>query len=429
MNRTEEYRDLKIEEALREEIEAARPDMLDQLMKECGFPEAGSAEIEKTEIEMTEGEMAGSEKAGNSSPRFSRARIYTFLTRAAAAVLCLVIAAGSYGLGMRRGATGAARAEDPADSAVLPAEPAETAAVVSIDINPSVELTVDASERVIACRGVNEDGVDILHGLDLTGTDLHVAAYAIVGAIVTEGYLTDDTNSLLVSVIARDDAAGRALEEKLSGELHTFLRKAPVQAAVFGQHAADDEEVERFARDNGISYGRAFLIRTLLARSPRMTEASLLALSTQELLVLWEKGGRTDSAPDALTGEDPADGMDKVFGTVSTSGLIPEEEALAAALAAAGVEAAAAENVRVEFDCEDGVLVYEVEFSAADIAYEIDVNARTGEIVRREQENRADEEADDRDDDIDDDDQDNDIDDDDDDRDDDHDDDDDRDDD
>jgi hypothetical protein len=185
--------------------------------------------------------------------------------------------------------------------------------------------------------------------------------------------------------MAQDDASGKALEEKLSSELSGFLRRSAVHAAVFGQHAADSTELRDFAEDSGISCGRAALIRSLLARNPRMTEASLLALSTQELLVLWEK-----RAPAAGTPDGPAT-IDILLGSASTSGFLPQEEAAAAAFAHVGVEAGSAENVRIEFDCEDGFIIYEVEFSAGDRSYEIDVNARDGRIVGAETEDRQEE--------------------------------------
>ena len=60
------------------------------------------------------------------------------------------------------------------------------ASVVSLDVNPSVTLNVNSKEKVLSAIPVNEDGGDILAGMDLTGVQLDVAMNAIVGALLTD---------------------------------------------------------------------------------------------------------------------------------------------------------------------------------------------------------------------------------------------------
>jgi len=40
---------------------------------------------------------------------------------------------------------------------------------VSLDINPSIEYSVNMFDRVIDATGVNDDGTELLDGVDLTG--------------------------------------------------------------------------------------------------------------------------------------------------------------------------------------------------------------------------------------------------------------------
>ncbi len=59
------------------------------------------------------------------------------------------------------------------------------ASVVSLDVNPSIELKVNRSEKVLVCTPLNEDAKAILadmgNGADLKGAKLDVAVNAIVG--------------------------------------------------------------------------------------------------------------------------------------------------------------------------------------------------------------------------------------------------------
>ena len=44
--------------------------------------------------------------------------------------------------------------------------------IVSIDVNPSIELSVDPQDTVVSCRALNEDAVNVLDGMDLNQMDL-----------------------------------------------------------------------------------------------------------------------------------------------------------------------------------------------------------------------------------------------------------------
>ena len=74
------------------------------------------------------------------------------------------------------------------------------AAVVSFDVNPSIELKVDNEEDVISVKGLNDDGKKVLEGMDLEDTDLEVAVNAIIGSMLKHGYINEMANSILLSV-------------------------------------------------------------------------------------------------------------------------------------------------------------------------------------------------------------------------------------
>jgi uncharacterized membrane protein YkoI len=152
-----------------------------------------------------------------------------------------------------------------------------------------------------------------------------------------------------------------------------------------GQYVEDDDELEEFAERNGISIGKAGLIRNLLATGgTKMTEESLLSLSTQELIVLGQ--------------ERKAEGG-TIRGTASTADYIGYENALAAALADAGIDSSQITGQEVEMDCENGVMIYEVEFSYGGQEYEYEIDASTGQIVSSEKDTADDDDDHDGDDD------------------------------
>ena len=331
-----------VETSIRNGIRETTPDMLDGLMDELGLqPEASPT---------MGGANAGLPANVAPLPSARRPRNWLRTIIPAAAVLILV-AVGFFAAGNMNRAT---------------------FAVVGLDVNPSIELSVDDRERVIAANALNDDAATVLDGLELQGTDLNTACHAVVGSMLVNGYLRPDSNSILVSIQASDEKAGKALEQRISKNLNSYLENSEVAVAILGQYVDDDEQLARFADAHGVSLGKAWLIQKLLAMpNTKMDEASLLKLTTQDLILLAQE--RKVEA-------------DTSIGTSDASAYISKDEAADIALADAAVNRADAAGLLVEFDCEDGALIYEVEFSAGGTSYEYDIDARTGKVVSNEAE-------------------------------------------
>lgn len=91
------------------------------------------------------------------------------------------------------------------------------AAYVTVDINPSIELSVDTRGRVIAATALNDDGGLVLAGLNLAGRPLDDAVEAIADRAAERGYLgAGKANTIIITTVPKDPAARlpRDLEEK-----------------------------------------------------------------------------------------------------------------------------------------------------------------------------------------------------------------------
>ncbi len=71
---------------------------------------------------------------------------------------------------------------------------------VSIDVNPSLELVLNRFDWVIEAKAYNEDGEDLLDGLDLKGKNYKEAIACIAGSQKMQEYL--DENSIYTFTIA-----------------------------------------------------------------------------------------------------------------------------------------------------------------------------------------------------------------------------------
>ena len=193
------------------------------------------------------------------------------------------------------------------------------ASVVSLDVNPSIELKVSKSEKVLVCTPLNEDAKAILAdmggGADLKGAKLDVAVNAIVGSLVRNGYLNSISSAIMISVEDNDTARAEKLQRELTSTVDGVLQTSEAKASVLTQTLTQDAGLAQQARENNISTGKAALVNRVLAINPSLKFDALAKLSVEELKDLAEAG-----APAMPIGTDKAmDIAAAAFGKASTA--------------------------------------------------------------------------------------------------------------
>lgn len=290
---------------------------------------------------------------------------------AAAACLALVVAAGGGGWYLQNNTV---------------------ASVVSLDVNPSVTLNVNAKETVLSAVPVNEDGGDILAGMDLTGVPLDVAMNAIVGALLTQGYVDELANSILITVEDDDAGRGARLQQELTDQTDAILANTSVNGAILSQTIQNSQQLQELSDTYGITTGKAALIQTIVDNGNSLhTFEELVGLSINDLNLLYTSLTTAPAEP-STGGGTPGSGTAETAPAIQSSGqasdsaYIGVEAAKSAAFAHAGLDAAQVTMGEVDFDYEDGRMVYELEFYASGAEYEYDIDASTGAVVKSSQE-------------------------------------------
>ena len=233
------------------------------------------------------------------------------------------------------------------------------ASVVSLDVNPSIELKVSRNEKVLACVPLNEDAkailADMSNGADLKGAKLDVAVNAIVGSLVRNGYLDSISSAIMISVEDKDAARAEKLQRELTSAVDGVLQTSEAKAAVLTQTLTQDAAREQQARENNISTGKAALVNRVLTINPSLKFDALAKLSVEELKDLAEAG-----APAMPIGKD------------------------AAAYAAeqyAGTAALDSVTAEVDSELDESPAHYEVELHTAWGEFEYLVDAYTGKVL------------------------------------------------
>lgn len=243
---------------------------------------------------------------------------------------------------------------------------------VALDVNPSVEIKVNAKEKVLSVDALNEDGKTIIGDMEFKGSDIDVAVNALIGSMLKNGYLNELTNSILVSVDNNDPEKSAALRQRIADEISVILSTDTFTGSVLSQTLTHNTAVDEIASANDISTGKAQLIHQITQQNTWYTAEDLATMSINELNLISMSGNlKLENVS--------ADGI------ASAKAYIGEEAAKQAALAHAGVDESAITHYEIELDREAGVMVYDIEFDASGTEYDYDINAETGEVVKYQQ--------------------------------------------
>lgn len=133
--------------------------------------------------------------------------------------------------------------------------------VVSLDVNPSIEFTINNRDKVLSVNGVNDDGKDIINDIDqkdLINQSIEKAVNVTIDKIESEGYLTGEDRNYVV-------IAANTIKESHTDELVSRIDTAVIENNEHVQPItikATDEEVTE-ARQMGTSTGKMIIVSKL----------------------------------------------------------------------------------------------------------------------------------------------------------------------
>lgn len=252
------------------------------------------------------------------------------------------------------------------------------AASVTLDVNPSIELKLDGKDRVIEVVAHNDDGKEITTDLQLDKLSLDDAITQIIDWLTQKGYITEDANSVLVSVDTKKETTYDKILKKITDDISAELDKHSITSSIISQWLTGNEKIAQEIQSSvdGISTGKATLIQKILDASAQndaqpYTASDLANLKVNDLALILARYTK-ESVENKISGI-------VTSGTVSV-GKYNQNDALKKALAEAGIDNISfITNFDVDFDIEKGIIVYEFEFTYDCYNYEIDVQA-SGEM-------------------------------------------------
>lgn len=136
--------------------------------------------------------------------------------------------------------------------------------VIGIDVNPSIELSVNRNDKILKAKPLNDDAVEILDDMNLKNVDLNIAVNAVIGSMVRHGYFDEVENAILVTVSNEDKNKAGLLRQDVVSDIEDSLEEHKVKAVVYDQQASVTDETKMLAKKYGISYGKAYFLQELV---------------------------------------------------------------------------------------------------------------------------------------------------------------------
>ncbi|MDY0294724.1 MAG: hypothetical protein RBQ71_02845 [Acholeplasmataceae bacterium] len=161
----------------------------------------------------------------------------------------------------------------------------EVPRMVSVDINPAIEMIIDVQGYVFSVMYKNEDAEIVGAGLDLIGKTYQEALQLYMNAAVETGYIDVERNDNGVALMASslDDELDETFRLQIQTMLQTYFQENALGAVVINKGEVN-EEVEALVETYDISYGFAKLVLSYLEAYPEELIEDVLLLEPADLI-------------------------------------------------------------------------------------------------------------------------------------------------
>lgn len=167
------------------------------------------------------------------------------------------------------------------------------AAYISVDVNPSVELTVNRFDRVISLKGLNDDGAALAEDLNVRFLEYTEALEQVLNSDTIADLLSQE-ETVSITVAGDDEARTAEMLSQVSacaaGRGNTLCHSTDLQTA-------------QAAHDQGLSCGKYRMLLELQALDPAVTAEDIRGMTMKQLQAWLE--ALEDKADSPQIGESP----------------------------------------------------------------------------------------------------------------------------
>ena len=138
----------------------------------------------------------------------------------------------------------------------------DIAFAITIDVNPSISISVNKDGKVEKINADNKDAKKIVKQVNKQvdeNTDYNKAVKLVVKQLNENGYLKKKKNGMLVSVISEDKKYGKEKLEEIKEQTKKVEKNKKIKCTTVYQVCEKNSEAVKVAEKNNVSIGKAAL--------------------------------------------------------------------------------------------------------------------------------------------------------------------------
>ena len=129
-----------------------------------------------------------------------------------------------------------------------PKEGPKYQAIVQVDVNPSIEMTVDEKGNVSSIRGLNDEGKMIIADEELVSKNINEVLNIIVSEELETGYLNEESsdNEIVLSICAENETIDALVKTELNNCLNEIKTAKNLDLSINYNSGKTIESIKEF---------------------------------------------------------------------------------------------------------------------------------------------------------------------------------------
>lgn len=155
---------------------------------------------------------------------------------------------------------------------------------VSIDINPSIVLTANRFDRVIAVKGLNKEAEQLLKDISVKNLRVNDANNLVIKKAIELGYINEniDDNAILVTVYCNNENKRNKLQKSINTNLNKYFNGKGIKSLIIDQ-VLTKEDID-ITNEYGVSQGKILFVKKAVAENPSLKFEDLIYLPVREIV-------------------------------------------------------------------------------------------------------------------------------------------------
>lgn len=128
--------------------------------------------------------------------------------------------------------------------------------VLTIDVNPSLEINLNKDNEVVSVIALNDDSKELLKDKSFKGDTIDEAINTLVDLLKEKNYLSEETNTILINVKSDNENLSSIVKESVD----KVTTKKEINTEVVVLEVEETDELKKLAKEYNITLSKAYYI-------------------------------------------------------------------------------------------------------------------------------------------------------------------------